>query len=84
MMARSPQDEPDLILAEATNGKVGYVLRTELEGQEPGSPQEALAQQAAQAGKNRAIPVYESDGKTVIGVFIVTSGLGTCVPASAD
>jgi hypothetical protein len=67
----TPQDEPDLILVGATNGKVGYVLRTDLEGQASKSPQEALSQQAAQAGKDRVIPVYESDGTTKIGVFII-------------
>lgn len=74
--AKSPQDEPDLILATATNGKEGYVLRTDLEEPMPASPQEALKQQAARAGKDRVIPVYESDGITQIGVFTVGLGHG--------
>ncbi len=67
--ALSPQDEPDLVLATATNGKDGYVLATDLEGPTPSSPEEALAWQAARAGKAWVIPVYQSDGITQIGVF---------------
>jgi hypothetical protein len=63
-------EEPDLMAVVATNGKDGYCLRTDLEGPVPKTPQEALSQQAAQAGKDQVIPVYESDGTTQIGVFI--------------
>ena len=48
-------------------------MRTDLEEPTPSSPEEALAQQAAQAGKDRVIPVYELDGTTKIGVFIISS-----------
>ena len=76
LLARSPADEPDLILVEATNGKVGYSSRVDLEGPEPKTPEEALRLQAAQGGKPRAIPVYLSDGKTAIGVFLCEYGPG--------
>ena len=69
--AQSPQDEPDLIKVEATNGKVGYSLRTDLEGPEPKTPQEALRIQAARAGTAQEIPVYLSDGITNVGVFVI-------------
>jgi hypothetical protein len=72
--ALSVQDEPDLILVTATNGKDGYVLAKDLEGPTPSSPEEALAWQAARAGKARVIPVYQSDGITQIGVFEVQAG----------
>ena len=62
--------EPDLIKVRATIGKTGYALRSDLEGQTPASPAEALAIQATQANADREIPVYESDGITQIGVFI--------------
>ncbi|MHB9004315.1 MAG: hypothetical protein ACYC6C_09685 [Coriobacteriia bacterium] len=62
--------EPDLIKVCATNGKIGYSVRVDLEGPTPASPEEALWLQAEQAGKGRVIPVYESDGVTQIGVFI--------------
>jgi hypothetical protein len=80
--ATSPQDEPDLIQAEATNGKVGYVLRTDLEGKEPLTPEEALLLQSAQAGKDTVIPVYKADGRTRIGVFVVSHDDGAGAPAS--
>ena len=69
--AVSPNDEPDLIKAIATNGKVGYVLRTDLE-ESPATPQQALALQAAHAGRDQVIPVFLSDGVTKIGVFVIT------------
>lgn len=61
--------EADLVGAVATNQKVGYALRTELDGPKPSSPEEALRWQAEQADKSRFVPVYESDGVTQIGVF---------------
>jgi hypothetical protein len=91
LYATLERGEPDLILATATNGKDGYVLRTDLEGPMPGSPQEALSQQAAQAGKDRVIPVYQSDGTTQIGVFVIQAGSSTVItqdggvsPASSE
>jgi hypothetical protein len=69
--AVSPQGEPDLIMAEATNGKAGYVYRSDLEEPAPSSLQEALRIQAARAGTWREIPVYLVDGSTKIGVFVI-------------
>ncbi len=66
--------EPDLIAAIATNGRWGYVRRSELDeaaGANPSTPAEALAWQDAHAGETFFIPVYESDGETVIGSFRV-------------
>jgi hypothetical protein len=68
--AVSYEDEPDLILVEATNGKEGYAYRTDLEGPMPSSPAAAVAQQKARGGKPRIITVYEVDGVTQIGVFL--------------
>lgn len=68
--AATPEDEPDLILTEATNGQVGYVHRTELDG-DPKTPEEAIRQQVAQGDKGRLIPIYQSDGTTQVGVFFV-------------
>jgi len=61
--------EPDLIRVTATNGKNGYSLSTDLAGPTPNSPEEAGRWQVEQGGKDRVIPVYESDGATKIGVF---------------
>ena len=66
--------EPDLIAAMATNGREGYVRRTELDaaaGANPSTPAQALAWQSAHAGETTYIPVYESDGESVIGEFRV-------------
>lgn len=63
-------DEPDLIEVIATNGAVGYVEKADLYGIDPESPAEAVASTTGE----RAIPVYESDGSTVVGEFIVQGG----------
>jgi hypothetical protein len=68
--ARGPADAPDLIAAWATNGKYGYVLKTDVYPSDtPSSPEEALANQKASANQARSFPVYEADGETVIGEF---------------
>jgi len=81
--AASAPDEPDLVLAQATNGRVGYVLATDLEGPMPASPEEALAWQAASAGKTRVIPVYLADGVTIIGEFQVGPGTAFQIPPAS-
>jgi hypothetical protein len=60
---------PDLIAVTATNGKQGYVYAAQLQGAqpEPTSPEEAATMQPTPT----AIPVYESDGHTVIGQFVI-------------
>lgn len=62
---------PDLVAVFTTDGKLGYAYATELDGPVPTSPADALAQQEAQAGRSRSVSVYESDGETVIGEFLV-------------
>lgn len=64
---------PDLILAEGTDGKTGYVLSSDLIGKEPTTPEEAVKQQLEQVNVNRVIPLYEKDGKTIIGQFKITT-----------
>jgi photosystem II stability/assembly factor-like uncharacterized protein len=86
-LATSPADEPDLVLAVATNGKVGYILRAEAEavdGSNVRTPEEALAWQAAHGSETHEIPVYEVDGITQIGVFLIGPGEGTQIPPSTD
>ncbi|MFB2584336.1 hypothetical protein [Herbiconiux liukaitaii] len=70
--------EADLMSATATNGARGYIRRTELSFVDGStamegftSPEDALKWQEATAGKSYSIPVYESDGVTVIGEFRV-------------
>jgi len=72
--ARAPEEEPDLILAVATNGNTGYVRATELYG-DLGSlrtPEQNISYtDALRLQEPRAVDVYEADGRTVIGVFQV-------------
>ena len=79
--ANSPQSEPDLIAAVATNGKEGYVLKSDLDRANGSaaaetfkSPEEALAWQAGEGRLDKSIPVYAADGSSVIGQFIVVGG----------
>jgi hypothetical protein len=70
---------PDLIRVEATNGKTGYVDSKQLanlDGPAPTSPKEALDWQKAHEGETVSIPVYLSDGKTVVGKFDMTYSIG--------
>lgn len=60
----------ELISVAADDWTEGYVYRADLEGDMPKSIEEALAV----SGQERVIPVYASDGVTVIGTF--TSGSG--------
>jgi hypothetical protein len=74
------QGTPDLIAVVIDQGKTqGYVERRELDcasGGDVKSPAEALTWDAASQNRNISIPVYESDGVTVIGSFTVGSASG--------
>jgi len=83
MEAISPETEPDLILVIATNGREGYVFRTDLNeangataAKSFDSPEDALRWQAQAAGKSTTIKVYAVDGKTEVGEFTVIPGEG--------
>lgn len=60
---------PDLIAVYTTDGKEGYAYVKDLDGPTPTSPADALAPQEANEGTTRSVPVYESDGETLIGEF---------------
>lgn len=68
--ATSLASEPDLILAQGTNGRVGYLRKSEIFGKMPKTPQQAVAMNA-QAQISRKVPLYASNGTTIIGTFIV-------------
>lgn len=77
LLARSSDEEPDLIQAVTTDGIEGYVRKSELDavnGSRVKSPEEALAWQAGVEGKTFHVPVYAVDGKTVLGQFEVAPG----------
>lgn len=61
-------EEPDLIRCQADNGKVGYCLKAEMEGETPRTSEEAEAIMM-KGLRGYEIPVYEADGSTQIGVF---------------
>ena len=69
-------DLPDFIGAIATNGKLGYVRKDDLEEPLPASPEEAveITLQQLEDGP-RSVPVYADDGETVIGEFLVGGGM---------
>lgn len=85
MYAASPEKEPDLVLAEGLDGTQGYVYSSDLNADMVDSPEEALLLikkykemwENAPVGEvvvARYIPLYDSDGKTIIGDFPITIG----------
>ena len=65
---------PDLVAVIATDGTPGYAFASDLavaEGPTFTSPADALAWQNAHHGDAASVPVYKSDGKTVVGEFRV-------------
>ncbi|WP_028608384.1 hypothetical protein [Paenibacillus harenae] len=61
--------EPDLIMAEGENGVVGYVKSSDLVPS-VSSPEEALAHNKLMKELGyKSLPLYEADGKTIIGEF---------------
>ncbi|WP_062071235.1 hypothetical protein [Demequina sediminicola] len=78
--AASPEQEPDLILVVATNGKLGYVRAAELNkasGADIDNAEDAATWQeerlASGRGASNMVPVYDKEGRTVIGQFAATS-----------
>jgi len=61
--------QPDLVLAENTAGVVGYVRASDLSVSEVTTPAEAIA--AMENNATRSIPMYLSDGETVVGTFVI-------------
>lgn len=78
--AISPYTEPDLIIAHGVDGTIGYVMKKDLDGEMPRTPEEALANQR-NAPASRTIPLYDVDGKTVIGEFKISNGVTTKIDA---
>lgn len=76
--ATSPATEPDLIRVEASNGLVGYVIKTELDAangttaaESFKSPEDAIRWQEAEGRIDHTVTVYDVDGKSAIGEFVV-------------
>lgn len=76
--SNSPNDEPDLILAVTTQGEEGYIRKLDLDretGEHVSNPEEALAWTAELESRDPniavTIPVFEIDGQTYIGEFLI-------------
>ncbi|WP_206812374.1 hypothetical protein [Paradesulfitobacterium ferrireducens] len=82
--ATSLATEPDLIRARGQDGTEGYVRSTDLHGIMPKTPEEALALQSnRKPGSFEEIPLYDVDGKTVIGSFKIQNTQGINKPVEA-
>ncbi|GAA0106692.1 hypothetical protein UT300013_33160 [Paraclostridium sordellii] len=65
-------EEPDLMAVVGVNDVEGYVKKVDLydEENQPNNPEEAIAYMEEREKEGpRLIPVYEKDGKTVIGEY---------------
>jgi hypothetical protein len=69
--ATSPETVPELISAIGVDGTKGYLLKKDYDGEQPKSPEEAIAIQNSRPPGGRDIPLYDVDGETVIGMFHV-------------
>ncbi|QQE73750.1 peptidase M56 BlaR1 [Brevibacillus composti] len=74
LYASSPSKEPDLIKAIGVDGTVGYVKSTDLNESLPKTPTQALDHQRNKKKGHRTIPLYDVNGKKVIGTFHVENG----------
>lgn len=61
--------QPDLILAEGSNGEIGYVRAEDINDSSVTTPEEAMLKM--KNATTSVIPLYSSDGITVIGSFIL-------------
>ena len=79
-----PKNAPDLISVIATNGKEGYAYKAEIDEQLSYKELEALSEAKIEKFKEamekdpsvkaivwQRVPVYEKDGKTVIGEYVI-------------
>lgn len=71
-----PSDQPSadagMMGAVATNGKLGYIYRKDLDAATRVAREEVDASGDSEAARQaRSVPVYESDGVTQIGEYVV-------------
>ena len=80
LAATSYEDRPDLIAAVGVDGISGYVRKTDLDGDMPNSPEEAvkLMHSPEYLYTARVVPLYDSEGKKVIGEFEIGSARNGC------
>lgn len=73
LFAYSAEYMPDLIAAVGTNGREGYILRSDEQAAVDLTLEEVLS---GAGNEDVTIPLYESDGKTVIGEFVIHAAQG--------
>ena len=76
------ENPPELVQVRGVNGLNGYAYLKDLRSAETGwevqNPEEAMVYMEslkARNGEDIIIPVYESDGKTVIDTFAISTGI---------
>jgi len=85
MEAESIETEPDLIYACGTNGISGYVKKSDLNGDMPKTPEEAIEITRKNKSQNsREIPLYEEDGKTIIGSYKIGGSNANVIELKAE
>lgn len=73
----SPGQEPDLVMAIGVDGTRGYVKYVDLNEKQPRTPEEAIALQNSRLKEcPKTIPLYDVDGKTIIGEFKISKPQG--------
>lgn len=65
-------NEPDFILAQGVKGKTGYIKKSDLNKGKASTLAEAVIKSAG--SKLELIPLYESDGVTIIDTFMLSAG----------
>ncbi|PKM47227.1 MAG: peptidase M56 BlaR1 [Firmicutes bacterium HGW-Firmicutes-8] len=81
-LVNSPDQEPDLISAVGEGGVEGYLRAVDLDEEMPKTPKEAVARNNKHKPDDVIeIPLYDVDGKTVIGVFKHSHGRIIEIPA---
>ena len=68
-----PEANPELIRVVGLDGVEGYAYTTEVFGVPATSLEEARSM-TEETLKEKKVPVYDQDGKTVIGVYIANAG----------
>lgn len=77
LKAESIETEPDLIWACGTKGESGYVKKSDLNSDMPKTPEEAIKITQENKAQSHEIPLYDKDGKTVIGSFKINTTIVT-------
>ena len=74
---QAEEDIPNLIAATGVDGVSGYIRASDMFANEAKSPEEAVElMESKEYLQGREIPLYDKDGKTVIGIFKISPIIG--------